>query len=274
MPRTRAQRQRETVEGGWAELPEELVEKVLELLQAAGRSEPQDSFGLSQATATVRLVCAGWKAVHDAMVTRLLLSWQTTDAAMGKLVRSFPAVVSLEVKLVPGEWAVLTDEGMRAVSGLPKLTSLNISCCKLVTDAGMRAVSRLPALTFLDFAGCQLVTDEGVRAVSGLPKLTSLNISFCKEVSDEGMLAVSSMPALISLELHCCDKVTDEGVRAVSSMPALTSLDLTMCDKVTNVGLRELRRLTTLTELYGSRTSKAGRDALKAAIPGLVISPA
>jgi hypothetical protein len=30
------------VEGGWAELPDELVEKVLELLQAAGRSEPQD----------------------------------------------------------------------------------------------------------------------------------------------------------------------------------------------------------------------------------------
>jgi hypothetical protein len=34
MPRTRAQ-QGETVEDGWAELPDDLVEKVLEQLQAA-----------------------------------------------------------------------------------------------------------------------------------------------------------------------------------------------------------------------------------------------
>ena len=38
----RAQRRRETVtEGGWADLPDELVAKVLEMLQAAGRTEPQ-----------------------------------------------------------------------------------------------------------------------------------------------------------------------------------------------------------------------------------------
>jgi hypothetical protein len=51
-------------EGGWVELPDELLAKVLELLQAGG------SFSQASACATVRLVCAGWKAVHDAMVTR------------------------------------------------------------------------------------------------------------------------------------------------------------------------------------------------------------
>ena len=40
--RLRAQRRRETVtEGGWAGLPDELVAKVLEMLQAAGRTEPR-----------------------------------------------------------------------------------------------------------------------------------------------------------------------------------------------------------------------------------------
>ena len=62
---TRAQRRRETVYG-WADLPEELVAKV------AGGQE--GGFGFSQASTTVRLVCAGWKAVHDALVTRLVLS--------------------------------------------------------------------------------------------------------------------------------------------------------------------------------------------------------
>jgi hypothetical protein len=96
----RAQRLLETEEeGGWAELPDELVAKVLELLQAAGPSEPQDGgLGFSQELAAVRLVCARWKAVHGAMVTRLVLRRETTDEAVGMLVRRFPAVVSLEIK--------------------------------------------------------------------------------------------------------------------------------------------------------------------------------
>jgi hypothetical protein len=46
----RAQRRRETVtEGGWAELPDELLAKVLEMLQVAGRTEPQTGrFGFSE----------------------------------------------------------------------------------------------------------------------------------------------------------------------------------------------------------------------------------
>jgi hypothetical protein len=92
---TRAKRRRATVkEGGWAELPDELLQKMLELLQAAG----QGGLGFSQVSATVRLVCAAWKAVHDALVRRLVLRRQTTDEAVGMLVRRFPAVSSLEFK--------------------------------------------------------------------------------------------------------------------------------------------------------------------------------
>ena len=91
----RAQRRRDTVtEGGWAELPDELVTKVLaKVLQAE-----EGGLGFTQASATVRLVSAGWKAVHDALVTRLVLRGQTTDQAVGMLVRWFPAVASLEYK--------------------------------------------------------------------------------------------------------------------------------------------------------------------------------
>ena len=96
MLRTRGQQRRATVKvGGWAELPDELLAKVLELLQVAGQA---GGLGFSQ-VATVRLVCAGWKAVHDALVTRLVLRRQTTDEAMGMLVLRFPAVASQEVKV-------------------------------------------------------------------------------------------------------------------------------------------------------------------------------
>jgi hypothetical protein len=192
MPRTRAQRQLETVKGGWAELPDELVEKVLELLQAAGRSEPQGPFGLSQATATVRLICSGWKAVHDAMMKMLDLRLETTDEAMGMLARRFPAVVSLEFKYKSGGagCGVLTDQGMLAVSNLTGLTSLNLCGCVKVTDTGLRAVSNLTGLKSLKLSCCFELTGAGMRAVSSLPALTTLNLHYCIKFTDEGMRAV------------------------------------------------------------------------------------
>jgi bacterioferritin-associated ferredoxin len=277
MPRTRSQRLRETMEeDGWAGMPEELFEKVLESLQPDGPSKPQDGgLGFSQALAAVRLVCAAWKTVHDAMVTRLVLSPQTTDEAVGKLVRRFPTVVSLEVK---GEYgvAVLTDQGLRAVSSLASLTfldlswclnvtdegvravvssctalkTLNLFACDAVTDEGVRAVSSLPALTFLDLADSK-VTDEGVRAVaSSCTALKTLNLCHCLEVTDEGVKAVSSCNALTSLSLDSCYAVTDVGVRALSSLPALASLDLRACGRVTAAGVQALRSTTAAPSLH------------------------
>ena len=110
------------------------------------------------------VVCAGWKAVHDALVRRLVLRRQTTDEAMDMLVRCFPAVVSLEVK--GDTWGVLTDEGLRAASSLRAQTSLSLRCCSKLTDEGLRAVSSMPALSSLDLRGCNKVTATGVQALS------------------------------------------------------------------------------------------------------------
>jgi hypothetical protein len=143
----------------------------------------------------VRLVSREWRDCHDALVTRLTVTCTTNDEGMWLLVRRFPAVVSLAMK---HSGRLLTDEGLKAVSSLIGLTSLDISHCELVTDEGLKAVSTLTGLTFL--------------------------------------------------KLRYCDKVTAEGLKAVSSLTGLKSLDLCSCS-----------------------TSKAGRDALKAAIPGLTI---
>ena len=42
-------------------------------------------------------------------------------------------------------WCVLTDEGLRAVSSLPALTSLNLSRCRAVSAAGVQAVCNTTA---------------------------------------------------------------------------------------------------------------------------------
>jgi hypothetical protein len=57
-------------------------------------------------------------------------------------------------------------------------------------------------------------------------------------------------------------------------LTALNGLSLTSSHNVTDVGLRHLTSLTALTTLYlgGTSTTKAGQDALKAALPALVIA--
>jgi hypothetical protein len=295
MPPARAQRRQETVtEGEWADLPDDLMAKVLELLLATGWGEPQEGgFGFSQATATARLVCSGWKAVHDALVMRLVLSRRTTDEAMGMLVRRFPAVVSLEFKGVYGETTALTDKGLQAVSiasltsldlsynskvsdkGLRALsdyyfnccntlTSLNLTYCISVTDKGLRAVSNIPALTSLNLTNCRKVSDEGLRAVSSLLALTSLEITGCFEVTNQGLRAVAGIASLTRLCLTYCDKVTDEGVRAMSIRTALTELDLTGCVKVTDEGLRAVAGLTSLTHLSLAYCTELTDEGLRA----------
>ena len=76
----------------WAELPRELLGMVLEKLQEAPLA------GGVEGSKDVRLVSRGWRASHDAMVTRLEMSWETNDEGMWLLVRRFPAVKSLETE--------------------------------------------------------------------------------------------------------------------------------------------------------------------------------
>ena len=181
---------------GWAELPDELLAKVLELLQAE-----EGGLGFSKASATVRLVCAAWKAAYDALVKRLVMRRNTTDEAMGMLVRRFPAVVSLEMKSVPNETLALTDQGVHAMSSLRALTCIDLSRCKLMTDQALRAVSSVSTLKSLNLFCCRGVTDVGVRARSSLPTLASLDLSGCYNVTAAGVQALRSTTAAPSLHI-------------------------------------------------------------------------
>jgi Leucine-rich repeat (LRR) protein len=106
---------------------------------------------------------------------------------------------------------------------------------------------RLPALTSLDLERVKSLTTEGLRAVGGMTTLTHLDLTF--------------------------SNVTNVGLRELRGLTALSTLYLPYCPSVTDVGLQELTTLTVLTRLgvYGCSTSKAGRDSLEAAIPGLTI---
>jgi hypothetical protein len=105
----------------WATLLEDQLPTVMEVWQAAGQKawgEPKNGLGFSKAVAVVREVCAGWQALHDAAVKRLMLSRLITDEAMGMLVRRIPAVTSVEVD--DGRYnQELTDVGMLLTASTP-----------------------------------------------------------------------------------------------------------------------------------------------------------
>ena len=209
-------------QSGYAALPGELLGKVLQCLLARWRA---GGLGFYRATATMRLVCKGWRAGHDAVVRRLVLRLEASDEAVGRLVRRFPALVSLAFKHGEGR-GVVTDESLRAVSSLSSLTSLDLEGCELVTSEGLGAVSSLPALVSLNLTYCK-VTIKGLHAVSHLSQLTSLNLSKCAKVTDEGLRAVAlNLTALASLNLmgvnQTGSKVTEAGLQALrSAIPEL-----------------------------------------------------
>ena len=99
-------------------------------------------------------------------------------------------------------------------------------------------------------------------------------LRLCYRVTGEMVGALCArLPALTEMELTS-RSLTDEGLGVVAGLTSLTRLSLGYSN-VTDVGLQELTNLTALNQLYvfGCSTSKAGRDALKAAIPGLTIYP-
>jgi hypothetical protein len=93
-------------------------------------------------------------------------------------------------------------------------------------------------------------------------------------MTDEGMHALCGrLPALTYLRLDGVSSLTEDGLRAVGDLATLAVLTFWSCTNVTDAVLRELRCLSALTELhlYGTSTTQAGQNELKAALPALTI---
>eukprot|EP00951_Prasinocladus_malaysianus_P029154 scaffold267899_cov38-Prasinocladus_malaysianus.AAC.1 len=78
----------------------------------------------------------------------------------------------------------LTDQGLKALSELPRLESLTLSRCSGISNGGVPHLTRLKgSLTKLDLAYCSGLSEGGLSALSSLAKLTSLNVSCCKVIA-------------------------------------------------------------------------------------------
>jgi len=146
----------------WAELPEELLLKVLDDGLQRSRRE----------SAAVRLTCPRWKRIHDEGWKTLQLHQSATDGAVSTLCAQLPALTKVDLR-----WASsLTDDTLRAVAALTALSQLKLTGCSELTDDGLWEIAGLTTLTHLDLTRLNLLTDSGVQAVAALTSLTSLKL--------------------------------------------------------------------------------------------------
>jgi hypothetical protein len=215
---------------GWGRLPSELLLKVL-----------RDGLGWQRASScAVRLVSWHWRHTHDSSCPTVQARGRVTDEHLQLLCGNFPSLATLSLD---GYSAEVTDEGMKAVSQLAALTSLNLPC----------------------YHAKGKVTSEGLRAISSLPALTRLNLSG-RAVTNKGLMAVSNIRTLTTLNLRGCSKVTDKGLRPVAAN--LTAL------KVLNLcGVNQCRQYEHVSNKKGagSKVSQAGLKMLRTALPDLEI---
>jgi len=118
----------------------------------------------------------------------------------------------------------LETDDLSALSGLSKLTLLNISGADKVTD--LAPIGRLLRLKTLNLSGCDKIKD--LKPLSKLTGLTSLNLSGCAAVSDTSPLEKLSR-SLTSLNLSG----TKVGyIMPLARMSRLKTLDLRRCEHI------------------------------------------
>lgn len=108
-------------------------------------------------------------------------------------VASMPRLTKLNLWLTR-----VDDDGVEALRGLERMTSLNLDNLPGVTDRSIDVINTLPNLEFLHL-GKTGITPAGLRRLQGLPRLKTLHVTELG-VSDEDKAAIrESLPAVSEL---------------------------------------------------------------------------
>lgn len=221
-----------------------------------------------RALGNMRLVNKRWRESVDSE-----LKWiDATKIPMDGLLKFCSSRQFCEVVIIDLQHNLeVTNDGLRALRFLTKLTTINLDRCD-VSDACIEALGSRTTLEFVSVSDTK-VTDTGIGVLSSLPRIINLNLSWCENVTDVGMKSLTSLKALTSLNVCGCEvtdawmgyirgmtkitslnlggsEVTDSGIRAMcDDMTNITSLNLAECDEVTDSGIRHICNLKNLTYL-------------------------
>lgn len=138
----------------------------------------------------------------------------------------------------------LTGRGFTALSRMPALRGLGVSC-KRVDDEALATLPRFPELRELMPMDVQ---DDGFRHVGHCEKLEMLWCMYCRDTTDA---ATEQLAGLSRLKLYYAGKtqITDRSLEILSAMRFLERLTFWETEGITNAGIRLLAKLPRLSEL-------------------------
>jgi hypothetical protein len=138
----------------------------------------------------------------------------------------------------------LTGRGFKALSAMPALRGLAVSC-KQVDDAALSALPHFPALRELVPMD---VSDKGFRHVGQCEQLERLWCMYCRDTTD---VATEQLSGLSMLGMYYAGKtlITDRSLDVLGRLSSLEKITLWQTAGVTNAGVAALSRLPRLREL-------------------------
>jgi hypothetical protein len=181
---------------------------------------------------------------------RMLMAQGTVaaDAGFAALSRS-PTIEYIWGRECPN----LTGRGFTALSAMPALRGLGVSCKNVddqalstlprfpalrqlmpmdVTDAGFRHVGRCENLESLWCMYCRDTTDAATEHIAGLSRLKTYYAGQTR-ITDRSLEILARMPSLEKLEFWNCAGITDSGVAFLAALPQLREVTLDGCRHVT-----------------------------------------
>ena len=151
--------------------------------------------------------------MHAERLAGLDAHGEMTDAQLARLAR-LDHIVELRLSGSKG----LTDEGLRSLSGLPRLRHLDLSGVPL-TDGGLAVLRELPALESLVLAWTR-VTDRGALHLAACERLRAVNL-MGTATGDGAIRALAGKPHLV--DFRSGDGVTDSGLALLREFPAFAT---------------------------------------------------
>ena len=138
----------------------------------------------------------------------------------------------------------LGDRGFAALSKMPKLEKLSVSCLN-VSDASLSALPSFPALRELMPMD---IPDAGYRHIGACRALDSLVLMYCRDTTDVATSHITQLRKLTSY-FASYTQITDATPRMLAEVDSLERVTFDSCAALTNDGVTALARLPRLCEL-------------------------
>ena len=193
-----------------------------------------------------------------------------TDEGLGHIA----SIKTLKHLHLFGNMDKITVAGIKRLTALTNLETLQLVDFKLITDVSVEHIASISSLKELDLWGCDLITDVGVDMLARLEKLESLSLKYCDQLTDQSLRSIAKISTLKRLDLEGCEKITSAGITEISKISGLENLNINGCFLVYDDGAKTLINLKSLQALSIERChniSYLTTEPMKNELPNIMI---